>query len=234
MADSRPARRPQAGSKLRRSHRKTRAVSRRRSRLGWKGWLVLLACLAVVGLFGWAVLARQLAPKSNTSLTRFDAIIVLGAPADADGNPSPTQLARVTEAVHEYERGVAPRLILTGGAVRNPHVEAEVMARIAQAQGIPPSAIYVEGKAKDTIQNACYSVRIMKNQSWNSAEVVSDSTHLPRAGIIFSQLPIDWRTYAAPPLEPTSMLHPNREAALETLKTLRYLVWARWRERCEP
>jgi hypothetical protein len=49
--------------------------------------------------------------------------------ADSDGNPTPTQLARVTEAVHEYERGVAPRLILTGGAVLNRFVEARVMAR---------------------------------------------------------------------------------------------------------
>ena len=62
-------------------------------------------------------------------------------PADSDGNPTPTQLARVTEAVHEYKRGVAPQLILSGGAVTNRFVEARVMARSAEAQGIPDSAI---------------------------------------------------------------------------------------------
>jgi len=101
-------------------------------------------------------------PTSNTALTRFDAIIVLGNPADADGNPSPTQQALVTEAVHEYERGVAPRLIVTGGAVANRFVEARVMARTAEAQGIPASAIFVEPEARNTIENACYSERIMK------------------------------------------------------------------------
>jgi len=193
-----------------------------------------MSALAVLVLFSWAALARQLAPNSNTSLTRFDAIIVLGTPSDEDGNPSPIQLSRVTEAVREYERGVAPRLILTGGAVENPNVEAAAMARIAEAQGIPAPAIFVEGKARDTIQNACYSVRIMEGQGWHSAEVVSDASHLPRAGIIFSQLPVEWRTHAAPPLEPASALHPDRDAAMETLKTLRYLVWARWREQCAP
>ena len=94
---------------------------------------------------------------SNTSQTHFDAIIVLGSPADADGNPTPIQFARVTEAVREYERGVAPRLILTGGSTRFHYVEAEVMARTARAQGIPESAIFVEDQALDTIQNACYS-----------------------------------------------------------------------------
>ena len=68
-------------------------------------------------------------------------IIVLGTPADRDGNPRPKQLARVTEAVREYKRGVAPRLILTGGAVQNRFVEAQVMARAAEAQGIPESAL---------------------------------------------------------------------------------------------
>jgi hypothetical protein len=72
---------------------------------------VVAVCLA---LAAWAVLARRFAPTNNTSLTRFDAIIVLGSSADKDGNPSPDGQARVTEAVREYERGVAPRLILTG------------------------------------------------------------------------------------------------------------------------
>ena len=60
----------------------------------------------------------------------------------------------------------------------------------------------------DTIQNACYAVRIMKAHGWRSAEVVSSASHLPRAGIIFSELPLEWRTHAAPPLEPESAAYP--------------------------
>ena len=178
--------------------------------------------------------ARLLAPASNTSLTRFDVIIVLGTSADGDGNPTPDQLARVTEGVHEYERGVAPRLILTGGAVRNQFTEAQVMARTAKAEGIPESAIFVEPNARDTIQNASYSVRIMKAHGWRSAEVVSRASHLPRAGMIFSRLPIEWRTHAAPPHEPESAFSAGAAGLLEIVKTARYLVWTRWTERYEP
>jgi uncharacterized SAM-binding protein YcdF (DUF218 family) len=187
----------------------------------------------VVALVAWGAIARALAPNSNTKLTRFDAIIVLGAPADGDGNPSPHQLARVTEAVHEYERGVAPRLILTGGAAANRFVEAEVMARTAHAEGIPDAAIVVEPEAKDTIENACYSVRIMKAHGWRSAEVVSNASHLKRAGLIFSRLPVEFRTHAAPMLEPEEAGTADWAAMFEVLKTARYLVWARWVERCE-
>ena len=52
---------------------------------------------------GWAMMARRLAPTANTTRDHFDAILVLGTPADADGNPTPEQLARVTEAVREYD-----------------------------------------------------------------------------------------------------------------------------------
>ena len=85
----------------------------RRKPFDWKSRLALAAVAAVLAILAWAAIARSFAPASNTSLNRFDAIIVLGAPADSDGNPTPTQLARVTEAVHEYQRGVAPRLILS-------------------------------------------------------------------------------------------------------------------------
>lgn len=186
-----------------------------------------------MALFAWGAIARHLAPASNTSLSRFDAIIVLGSPADSDGNPTPEQLARVTEGVHEYQRGLAPRLILTGGADANQFVEARVMARTAKAQGVPESAIFVEPESRNTIQNACFAVRIMKSHGWRSAEVVSSSSHLPRTGLIFSLLPLEWRTHAAPPLLPGSADDDSAASVTETLKTVRYLVWTRQTERCD-
>jgi uncharacterized SAM-binding protein YcdF (DUF218 family) len=199
--------------------------------LSWRVRGVLGAIFAVFIVFAWAILARQFAPLSNTSLTRFDAIIVLGYSADSDGNPTPIQLARVTEAVHEYERGVAPRVIFTGAAVANRFVEAQVMAHAAEAQGIPESAILVEPQARDTIQNACYSVRIMNQHGWRSAEVVSNAWHLQRAALIFSHTDIEWSMHASPSLEAGS--HDRARAFSETLKTVRYLLWARQMEKCE-
>jgi uncharacterized SAM-binding protein YcdF (DUF218 family) len=186
--------------------------------------------LLVALLLTWAVLARRFAPTGNTSRDHFDAIVVLGTPADDDGNPTPEQLARVTEGVREYERGIAPRLIFSGGAAHNRFVEAEVMAGAAAAEGIPPSAISIETMAKDTIENACYSERLMKMHGWNSAEVVSSGDHLPRAGLIFSHTSLEWRIHAAPGFEPGV----SGPALMETLKTMRYVVYARWAERCEP
>jgi uncharacterized SAM-binding protein YcdF (DUF218 family) len=202
--------------------------------MGGSRWILratLGGVALAVMLVGWSVIARRLAPTANTSRDHFDAILVLGTPADADGNPTPEQLARVTEAVREYERGIAPRLLFTGGPAHNNYVEADVMASSAAAQGIPPSAIFVETKATDTIQNACYSARIMQAHGWHSAEIVSSPYHLARAAMIFSHTPLDWRMHAAPPMQPDEA---QSNSIAEILKTTRYLLYASWAERCEP
>lgn len=215
----------------RRGH--VRAAARRK-RLCWRGRIALAGGVLALAILGWAAVARALAPGANTDLKRFDAIIVLGSPADSDGNPTPEELARVTEGVREYERDVASRIIFTGGPTRRNYVEAQVMARAAEAQGIPASSIYLEPKAKNTIQNACYAARMMGAHGWRSAEVVSSGYHLARVGMILSRLPIQWRTDAAPPLEPQSGLDRAASSAMETLKTARYLVYAQWAQACTP
>lgn len=219
--------------------RPRRRLAPRRRSLSWRVRGILACILLVVALFAWAILARHFAPRSNTSLTRFDAIIVLGTPADNDGNPSPRGLARVTEAVHEYERGVAPRLIFTGAAVANRFIEAQVMAHAAEAQGIPESAVFVEPQARDTIQNVCFSERIMARHGWHSAEVISNDWHLGRAAIILGRthpghMSLEWSTHAAPSFERETESHAAFMNAEEIVKTVRYLVWARQTEKCEP
>ena len=225
------------GVRARAKNTSRRRASHRRSssqRPGWKARTLFAVTILVIIWIAWAVIDRQIAPAGNTALQRFDVIVVLGYPADDDGNPTPTQLARVTEAVHEYERGVAPRLILSGAAVANQYVEAQVMARTAQAQSLPASAVILEPNARDTIQNVCYAERIMKSHGWNSAEVISSPSHLPRAGLILSRFRLNWRTHAAPDLQPESTATSVAFATAETIKTMRYLVWARWRESCQP
>jgi uncharacterized SAM-binding protein YcdF (DUF218 family) len=225
-------------TKPRKQTPRRRPVSRlkpvRRSRLGWrtKGVLILIALIAAI--FAWAAIVRAFAPSGNTTATRFDAIIVLGTPADDDGNPMPAMLASVSEGVREYDRGVAPRLILTGGLDGRAYPEAVVMARVAQAQGVPASAIFIEPDSNDTIQNACYTGRIMKSHGWHSAEVISIPTHIARASIIFSRQPIEWRAHTAPPMQPFSSSDLAFANGLEILKMVRYLVYGQWAESCSP
>jgi uncharacterized SAM-binding protein YcdF (DUF218 family) len=159
---------------------------------------VVVALIALLFLFVAGIAAIYLTiPQKNTSLTHFDAIVVLGYPANADGTPSPEQRERTLEAVREYRAGTAPRIIMTGGPAHNHYVEAHVMADLAAGHGVPRDALIEEGRAQNTIQNAYYSVEIMRSHGWRSAEVVSSPSHLPRASLIFRHFPIEWRMHAS-------------------------------------
>jgi uncharacterized SAM-binding protein YcdF (DUF218 family) len=72
------------------------------------------------------------------------------------------------------------------------------MAKLALAHGVPPAAIIEEDHAQNTVQNIFYSRQIMSNSGWNSAEVVSSPSHLPRTALILEHYPIQWSTHPAP------------------------------------
>ena len=153
--------------------------------------------LVIAAIVGIAVVYRAI-PSSDTNLRHFDTIIVLGTPANSDGTPSPEQRERTLEGVREFKAGVAPNLILTGGPAHNQYIEAHVMATLAIAQGVPPSAVIEEDHAQNTIQNIFYSQRIVTRHGWTSAEVVSSPSHLPRTALILEHFPLQWRTHPAP------------------------------------
>ena len=143
-------------------------------------------------------------PTHNTDAAHFDTLIVLGNPARPDGTPSPEQRERVMEGVRQYKAGVAQHIIMTGAAAHNQYVEADVMAQLAESQGVPANAITEEPQAQDTIQNVYYSAKLMHENGWSSAEIISSPSHLPRAALIVNTLNIDqptltiaWRTHAA-------------------------------------
>jgi uncharacterized SAM-binding protein YcdF (DUF218 family) len=162
-----------------------------------KKLLLTLAAALVVTIVATAIVYRAI-PTHDTSATHFDTIIVLGTPANPDGTPSPEQRERTLEGVREFKAGIAPHLILTGGAAHNQFVEAHVMATLAIAQGVPADAVIEEDQAQNTIQNIFYSQRIMAAHQWTSAEVVSSPSHLPRTALILEHFPLAWRTEPAP------------------------------------
>ncbi len=154
--------------------------------------IVLATAVACVAILYFSI------PMSDTQQRQFDVILVLGNPANADGTISPIAKSRLLEGIRQYQAGVAPRLLVTGGAVQNQFVEGQVMRQFALSQGVPDAAIFAEGQARNTIQNAYYSYQIMQAHGWNSALVVSSPSHLRRASLIFSHYPLAWQMHAAP------------------------------------
>ncbi|WP_254061314.1 YdcF family protein [Granulicella sp. L60] len=165
-------------------------------RLGGKLLVGVIAMMTIAVVC--AAFVYRTIPNHNADLNHFDTLIVLGTPANADGTASAEQRERTLEGVREFQAGVAPYVIFTGGAAHNRFVEAHVMAALAMERGVPASAIFEEGRAQNTIQNIFYSEQIMAAHHWASAEVISSPSHLPRTGLILQHYTFAWRTHAAP------------------------------------
>ena len=163
-------------------------------------WLRILRVfgIALTTAIACGIILYVSIPMSDTQQQQFDVILVLGNPANADGSIGAIARSRVLEGIRQYRAGVAPRLLMTGGAVQNKFVEAQVMRQFARSQGVPDSALFAEGESRNTIQNAYYSYKVMQAHGWNSALVVSSPSHLRRASLIFSHYPLAWRTHEAP------------------------------------
>jgi uncharacterized SAM-binding protein YcdF (DUF218 family) len=153
----------------------------------------LLVVVSIVVLFA----TYETVPTHNCNLTHFDTIIVLGSPVLVNGQASPEERERVTEAVKEFKAGRAGHMIFSGGAAENLFVEGQVMASLAEAEGVPADDIVIEGRSQNTIQNIYFSNRIMEQRGWSSAEVVSSPSHLPRAGLILEHYHFQWMEHAA-------------------------------------
>ncbi len=128
------------------------------------------------------------AAGKHLETNQFDVIIVLGTPVDADGKPILAMRRRVTRGIDLYRQGKAHRLLLTGGLGRPP--EAAAMRDLALDAGIPGEDIILEPTATTTLENAIRSSRLMTEQGYSSALIVSDRLHLPRALLVFRCLGI--------------------------------------------
>jgi uncharacterized SAM-binding protein YcdF (DUF218 family) len=100
---------------------------------------------------------------------KSDIIVVLGG--DITGQ-------RVAYGAKLYKLGYADKVLLSG--------VGRYMRNQALSHGIPDKAILLENKSMTTFKNAQYSFKIMKNQGYKSAIVVTSQYHTRRAGIIFT------------------------------------------------
>jgi uncharacterized SAM-binding protein YcdF (DUF218 family) len=99
---------------------------------------------------------------------KADVIIVLGGSLD-----------RVPYAAKLYKLSFAPKVLLSGSG--------RYMMRQALSQGIPESSILLENRSLSTFENAKYSLKIMQDQGYKSAIIVTSPYHTRRVSIIFAQ-----------------------------------------------
>jgi uncharacterized SAM-binding protein YcdF (DUF218 family) len=157
--------------------------------------------LSFLGVVVWG--ARDLAREA-------DAIVVLGA-AQYAGRPSPVLKARLDHAVDLWKRGIASKLILTGGrGTGDTTSEAEVGKRYVIKAGVADNAILLENQGRTTSASIAATAKIMKTQNLERAVLVSDPFHMLRLQILAKQFGVESVTSPTR----TSPISANRLEAL--------------------
>jgi uncharacterized SAM-binding protein YcdF (DUF218 family) len=169
-----------------------------------------------------AYVSSEIARQSTVDEAQpADIILVLGA-AEYRGKPSPVLRARLDHALTLYKRGLAPRILTTGGAGGDPvYTEGAVGRAYLVSRGVPSEAIVVEPEGESTVYSTAAAAEIMRRMELRSCIVVSDGYHIYRVKkmLEFRGLTV----YGSP----RSLNAPNdwRERWLYVRQAVGYLLW---------
>jgi len=141
-------------------------------------FILVLSGLAWTGYVQWKIDSVT----RNEIRASFDVGIVLGAALWND-RPSPALRERLDHAARLYREGRVKHLIVSGGLDGNGSTitEAEGMKNDLTERGIPEDAILMEPEAGNTYENILFSYRIMEEQNWENAVIITHQYHGARA-----------------------------------------------------
>lgn len=141
---------------------------------------ILLASLLLISGSFLSGAALIVADGLRDDIHPADVAIVLGNTVERDGRPSARLQARLDKAVELYRGGLFPNVIVSGGVGVEGFDEAEVMKGYLISQGVPGERIIADGEGLTTSLTARNAARVMKEQRWQSALVISQYFHIPR------------------------------------------------------
>ena len=185
--------------------------------VGIAGAIALLALAAEV-----VHVAERIAHQSTVDEAQpADIIVVLGA-AEYRGKPSPVLRARLDHALALYQKGLAPRILTTGGAGGDPvYTEGDVGRAYLVSRGVPSEAIVVDAEGASTVYSTASAAEIMRRMALKSCIVVSDGYHIFRAKRMLQSSGM--KVYGSP----RSLNPPDdwRERWLYVRQAIGYLLW---------
>lgn len=150
-------------------------------------WLIAVLIIVIVffgtmlGLGSWLdydqMTSCKSKPDQQTACGAADAIVAVSG-GDTD--------ARALRAVQLYKENFASKIIFSGAAAdpKSPSNAAE-MAKLAEKNGVPSSAILLDETSRNTNENAANVAKILLKHDWTNVILVSENYHLRRVYTAF-------------------------------------------------
>lgn len=126
--------------------------------------------------------------------------LILGARVRADGTPTDSLRRRTLHGISLYQTGRVRALILSGDGGLGVS-QAQAMAALCMAAGLPERDLLLDPLSKTTEENLRFAVPLLEGLGTRRVVVISDPYHLPRAALVARRLGLDvqssgpsWRT----------------------------------------
>ncbi len=152
------------------------------------GLLGLLAILGINGIVTGSTKDRIISVDAAAQLEDVDCILVLGCGLTANGQPSAMLHDRLTQGVALYQRGAAPKLLMTGDHGRVNYDEVDAMKRFAVDAGIPAGDVFMDHAGFSTYESIYRAKEIFQARK---IVIVTQEYHLHRALYIAQQFGLE-------------------------------------------
>ncbi|RYG65872.1 YdcF family protein [bacterium] len=140
--------------------------------------LLLLTLVASPLIYLVAVALLLVDYGSKDRAQKADAIIIFGARVNSQGKASPILRARTRQAYELWKKGLAPRVVCTGGVGTYLPAEAIVQKELLEGWGVPARAISVDDRSTSTHENAINAAALLPTKA--KVIAVSECFHLWR------------------------------------------------------
>lgn len=148
--------------------------------------LISTAFLALAGMASFFYLCWQInRTGSHDAAQPADAIVILGARVEQDGQPGPDLQSRTLHGVSLFQRGLAPYLICTGGYQNDRLSAASVARNLAVSRGVPAEQVLLADGSMTTREDALRTRQLVDAYGLQTAILVSHPLHLERASVLF-------------------------------------------------
>lgn len=177
--------------------------------------LSVLLLLLIAGIAGFVILQNAMvgssAPhiKPLDKLDPADAVLVLGARVYEDGTPSPLLQDRLDYGYAVYEKGLAPKIIVSGDHGQKEYNEVRAMKQYLLDKGVPEEDIFMDHAGFDTY-DSMYRARDVF--CVESLIICTQEYHAYRSIYIARRLGLEAQGYAAPDLMVNKTYNNLRES----------------------
>ena len=150
----------------------------------------IIIILIAIGINMYVKLSTKkqiITDEDYSELKDVDCIIILGAGIWGDG-PSPMLEDRLLQGIELYEKGVAPKIVMSGDHGREEYDEVNVMKDFAIQKGIPSEDIFMDHAGFSTYESIYRAKEIFEAEK---VVIVTQKYHLYRALYIANSLGLE-------------------------------------------